>query len=119
MKTVAKKYMKILLVLTDENLSENNDITLVCLEQLYPFPAQELGSILNAYSGIEIIWCQEEPQNMGAWTHVFFALNDMGIDIQYVGRPASGSPSTGYTAVHQAEQSAIIKAALTIKKDAI
>lgn len=102
-----------------ENLSENNDITLVCLEQLYPFPAQELGSILNAYSGIEIIWCQEEPQNMGAWTHVFFALNDMGIDIQYVGRPASGSPSTGYTAVHQAEQSAIIKAALTIKKDAI
>lgn len=99
-----------------ENRTEDQDIALIRLEQLYPFPAQELGNLLSQYPLTEIVWCQEEPQNMGAWTHVFFALKDMGIDIQYIGRPAAGSPSTGYTSVHQAEQSAIIKATLTLKR---
>jgi 2-oxoglutarate dehydrogenase E1 component len=99
-----------------ENRTEDQDVALIRLEQLYPFPAQELGNILSQYSVTDVVWCQEEPKNMGAWTHVFFALNDMGIDIQYVGRAAAGSPSTGYTSVHQAEQSAIIKAALTLKR---
>ncbi len=99
-----------------ENRSPDQNISLIRLEQLYPFPAQELSKIIAQHPDAEIVWCQEEPKNMGAWTHVFFALKDMGIDINYVGRPPAGSPATGYTSVHQAEQSAIVKAALTLKR---
>lgn len=99
-----------------ENLPENSKIVLIRLEQLYPFPETELGAILKQYTNAEIIWCQEEPKNMGAWTHIYFALKDMGLDVKYVGRKAAASPASGYTAVHQAEQSAIINEALTIKR---
>ena len=99
-----------------ENRSPDQNISLIRLEQLYPFPAQELGAIIAQHPEAEIVWCQEEPKNMGAWTHVFFALKDIGIDVNYIGRPPAGSPATGYTSVHQAEQSAIIQAALTLKR---
>ncbi len=99
-----------------ENRSPDQNLSLIRLEQLYPFPAQELGEIITQHPDAEIVWCQEEPKNMGAWTHVFFALKDIGIDANYIGRPPAGSPGTGYTSVHQAEQSAIIHAALTLKR---
>jgi 2-oxoglutarate dehydrogenase E1 component len=98
------------------SLSENPKIMLIRLEQLYPFPSQELAAVLNQYTSTQIVWCQEEPQNMGAWSHVYFALKNMGLESMYIGRKPAASPASGYIAVHQAEQSAIINEALTIQR---
>lgn len=100
-----------------EQRKDDGNIALIRLEQLYPFPTNVLQSILDQHPTAEVVWCQEEPQNMGAWTHVYFALKAMGVEANYVGRPASASPATGYTSVHQAEQSAVINAALNHTKD--
>lgn len=99
-----------------EILPQDSKIVVIRLEQLYPFPTQELEAVLNQYTAAEIVWCQEEPKNMGAWAHVYFALKDMGIEPKYIGRRPTASPASGYTAVHQNEQSAIINDALTIKR---
>jgi 2-oxoglutarate dehydrogenase E1 component len=99
-----------------EKRSTSDPIALIRIEELYPFPNQELATLLKRYSDTEIVWCQEEPENMGAWRHVYFSLKDMGIEVKYVGRRAAASPASGYTSVHQAEQSAIINEALTIKR---
>ena len=100
-----------------EHREDDSKIALVRLEQLYPFPTASLESIFRKHPNAQIVWCQEEPQNMGAWTHVYFALKDMGVEATYIGRTAAASPATGYTSVHQAEQSAIINTALNHTKD--
>ena len=92
------------------------NIALIRIEELYPTPSEQLANILKHHPNASVTWCQEEPQNMGAWTHIYFALKTLGIDPEYIGRKPASSPSTGYTSVHQAEQSAIINAALDIKR---
>ncbi|MCP5322866.1 MAG: 2-oxoglutarate dehydrogenase E1 component [Candidatus Paracaedibacteraceae bacterium] len=99
-----------------EQRAPDANTALIRIEQLYPFPSDELKTIFNKNPNAQIVWCQEEPQNMGAWTHVYFNLKDIGITPEYIGRPPAASPATGYTAVHQAEQSAIINAALNVKR---
>jgi 2-oxoglutarate dehydrogenase E1 component len=100
-----------------EHRKDDDKIALVRLEQLYPFPTASLEPIFQRHPNAQVVWCQEEPKNMGAWTHAYFALKDMGVEATYVGRQAAASPATGYTSVHQAEQSAIINTALTHTKD--
>jgi 2-oxoglutarate dehydrogenase E1 component len=100
-----------------EHRKDDDKIALVRLEQLYPFPAASLESIFRKHPNAQIVWCQEEPQNMGAWTHAYFALKDMGVEATYIGRHSAASPATGYTSVHQAEQSAIVNTALNHTKD--
>ena len=99
-----------------EHCPDDAPITFVRIEELYPFPANELAAVFKANPDAQIVWCQEEPKNMGAWTHIYFALKDMGVSIDYVGRPVASSPATGYNSVHQKEQSAIINAALNFKR---
>lgn len=91
-----------------EKRPQQSNIALIRLEQLYPFPNKEIHSILENHPRANIVWCQEEPQNMGAWSHIYFAFKDMGITVEYIGRKASASPATGYASVHQMEQSTII-----------
>ncbi len=98
-----------------------DDIALIRLEQLYPFPDDELEDILRPYSNIEdIIWCQEEPMNQGAWyssqhhmRHVIQHLKPE-LHLSFVGRESSAAPASGYMSVHLEEQKQFINQALTI-----
>ena len=97
-----------------------DDIALVRLEQLYPFPDEELDAILKNYTSLEsVVWCQEEPQNQGAWYssqhHMRSAFNRLGpaLYLVYAGRPGSAAPASGYMSVHLDEQKRFIDEALT------
>jgi 2-oxoglutarate dehydrogenase E1 component len=95
------------------------DVALLRVEQLYPFPEGTLAEELARYPKAEIVWCQEEPENMGAWTFVDrrieAVLEDMGARARrprYVGRPAAASPATGLLTRHNFEQKALVAEAL-------
>jgi len=89
---------------------------IVRLEQLYPFPADELVPVLERYgAAAELVWVQEEPRNMGAWRFVHEQMHKALPDrreIRYVGRPERASPAEGYPALHQREQQHVIAQAL-------
>jgi 2-oxoglutarate dehydrogenase E1 component len=95
---------------------ERRDVAIVRVEQLYPFPARELGEILRRYpQSAEVRWVQEEPKNQGAWQFVAPLLQSLlGADrgLQYVGREEAASPATGSYKIHQAEEAAILDEAL-------
>jgi 2-oxoglutarate dehydrogenase E1 component len=86
------------------------------VEQLYPFPAQELTTLLGRYPSLdEVIWAQEEPRNMGAWSYMEPRLRGLlpsGVSLGYAGRPERASPAEGYPAAHAAEQQRIVEEAL-------
>ena len=80
---------------------------------------RELGAAISAYRNADVVWCQEEPENMGAWHFLDRKIEGVlaGLDLKakrpaYVGRPAAASPATGLAKVHQAEQDALVKMAL-------
>ncbi|MDX9845581.1 MAG: 2-oxoglutarate dehydrogenase E1 component [Tenuifilaceae bacterium] len=86
---------------------EARDIALVRIEQLYPFPAKQVGEVLKKYpNAIQWLWVQEEPQNMGAWN--FIRDNFVNLPIQVVSRQPSGSPAVGLSKIHNQEQQEII-----------
>ncbi len=90
-----------------------DDVALIRVEQLYPFPEAQLRSVLSRYKkATEWAWAQEESQNMGAWTFMEPRLRAMGFPVDYVGRDASASPATGSYAVHNREQKELVWAAL-------
>jgi 2-oxoglutarate dehydrogenase E1 component len=86
------------------------------LEQLYPFPVQQAKALLAGYPNLrELVWAQEEPQNMGAWRATRHRLEEAkpeGVPLFYVGRPWRASPSEGYPTAHLREQDRIVRAAL-------
>jgi 2-oxoglutarate dehydrogenase E1 component len=91
------------------------DVALVRVEQLYPFPSEEYEAILNRYATArEIVWCQEEPQNQGAWYQIRHRLQELlgGGQVLYAGRAPAAAPATGISKIHEAEQQALIHAAL-------
>jgi 2-oxoglutarate dehydrogenase E1 component len=97
-----------------------NDVALVRLEQLYPFPSAEVQAELKKYQNAEIIWCQEEPKNMGAWKFVEELFEESSLAVKhknsrpkYVGRVACASPATGYGSYHTREQKNLIDEALS------
>ena len=83
------------------------DVRLVRLEQLYPFPKDALLAELG--EDAELVWCQEEPRNMGAWTFIVQRLADIGRTATYAGRPDSSSPATGSYQRHRAEQAYLVR----------
>ncbi len=96
-----------------------DDVYLLRLEQFYPFPAQAMTHELGRFKGAEVVWCQEEPKNQGAWTFVEpnleWVLTHIGAAnprARYVGRSASASPATGLATRHKAEQAALVNEAL-------
>ncbi|MGB0353308.1 MAG: 2-oxoglutarate dehydrogenase E1 component [Paracoccaceae bacterium] len=99
-----------------------DDVYLLRLEQFYPFPAMSLMKELERFKIAEIVWCQEEPKNQGAWTFVEpnleWVLTRIGAThsrATYAGRAASASPATGLASQHKAQQTALINEALTIE----
>ncbi|AAU37962.1 2-oxoglutarate dehydrogenase E1 component [[Mannheimia] succiniciproducens] len=103
-----------------EQRRKNNqtDIAIIRIEQLYPYPHEEMRDILTAYSHVkDYVWCQEEPLNQGAWycsQHNFVANLPADGKLRYVGRPASASPAVGYLALHNEQQKALVAEALAI-----
>jgi len=95
---------------------EEQRIAVVRVEQLYPLPAAELKDALAGYpDGAELVWCQEEPRNMGAWQHMFECLEEVtDRRPRYVGRRRSASPATGSKKVHKKEQTALVVEATTL-----
>lgn len=89
------------------------DIAVIRLEQLYPLSKNALDKILSRYkNNPEIVWVQEEPENMGAWTYILKTLRKYNVDV--ISRKASASPATGFLKVHKQEQEAIINKAFTL-----
>ena len=91
---------------------DRKDVALVRVEQLYPFPLAELTAELARHPGAEVVWCQEESKNMGAWSFVVLLLLEAGILPRYAGRRASAAPATGFHERHAAEQAALVAEAL-------
>jgi 2-oxoglutarate dehydrogenase E1 component len=98
--------------------TQKKAIAVVRVEQLYPIPHVELSTVLSRYpDNCEIAWCQEEPQNQGAWYQTMHNLLASMHDKQtlyYTGRPSSASPAVGYYSVHIEEQNAMVSQAITI-----
>lgn len=102
-----------------------NDVKLLRLEQIYPFPSRTLKEILSDTPNAEVAWCQEEPKNMGAWFFVDRRIEDVLRSFNskssrpvYVGRPEAASPATGSLSRHNKEQADLVNEALetTTKK---
>jgi 2-oxoglutarate dehydrogenase E1 component len=98
-----------------------NDVAIIRVEQIYPFPVLSLPPLLAPYRNAQVVWCQEEPENMGAWTFVDRRIEKVlgGMDISakrpaYVGRAAAASPATGLAKTHAAEQAALVRSALSL-----
>jgi 2-oxoglutarate dehydrogenase E1 component len=96
-----------------------NDLYLLRVEQLYPFPAKALITELSRFRGAEMVWCQEEPKNMGAWSFidpylewVLAHIDAKHQRVRYTGRPASASPATGLMSKHLAQLESLLDDAL-------
>ncbi|CAK9077167.1 2-oxoglutarate dehydrogenase [Durusdinium trenchii] len=124
------------LVAERERLGLKN-VAIITLEQLAPFPFDRVKQVMERYSHVDIgdgvhpgqlVWCQEEPKNMGPWAYVrprfvttaregFDQENDFHRDLvmRYIGRRAAASPATGYPKLHNAEQEAILREAVWVR----
>jgi 2-oxoglutarate dehydrogenase E1 component len=95
---------------------EIENVAITRLEQFYPFPDRDVRNIFEEYSNVkDIVWCQEEPKNMGAWTFVAPRIMQElqeGQSLRYVGRQASASPAAGQMKIHKAEQEKLVNDAL-------
>jgi 2-oxoglutarate dehydrogenase E1 component len=111
-------------LLEERRKRELDDVMLVRIEQLYPFPHKTLVKDFADYKHAEFIWCQEEPRNMGSWTFVrepFEAvMAEIGAEIgpkggpRYVGRAAAASPASGLLRHHNEEQARLVDEALSV-----
>ncbi|HWM14630.1 MAG TPA: multifunctional oxoglutarate decarboxylase/oxoglutarate dehydrogenase thiamine pyrophosphate-binding subunit/dihydrolipoyllysine-residue succinyltransferase subunit [Gaiellaceae bacterium] len=103
-------------VVGHEAHGEAEGVAVARLEQLYPFPVAAYDELLSRYPGVtEVVWTQEEPQNMGAWRAIRHRLEEglpAEVDLRYVGRPWRASPSEGYPTAHVLEQDRIAREAL-------
>jgi 2-oxoglutarate dehydrogenase E1 component len=96
-----------------------DDVYILRVEQLYPFPARALITELGRFPNADIVWCQEEPKNMGAWTFiepnlawVLDHVTPKGRRARYAGRPSSASTATGLLSKHIHEQKTLVDDAL-------
>jgi len=103
--------------ITSPNYEQAQNVAIIRIEELHPFPAGELEAVVERYPNLrEAIWLQEEPRNMGAWNYLAArvrAILPRGVELKYVGRPEFSSPSEGSLRQHAAEQTRIVQSALT------
>lgn len=96
------------------------DVAIVRLEQLYPFPLNMLDSVLKRYTKLkDVVWLQEEPENMGAWMFVYPFLRKIikgTVPLHYMGRRRNSSPAEGTASMHRVNQEALIKQAFMTGK---
>jgi 2-oxoglutarate dehydrogenase E1 component len=104
-------------LLAKRNETKRTDVAIIRVEQLYPFPHKQFEAQMQRYPGAaEVVWCQEEPQNQGAWyqtAHYFRENMREDQKLNYVGRPPSASPAGGYLARHNERQRALVEQAFS------
>jgi 2-oxoglutarate dehydrogenase E1 component len=97
-----------------------NDIAIVRVEQYYPFPGGEIETAMKKYPNAEVVWVQEEPKNMGAWTFISDCITEVmdavgnTTRLRYIGRKTAASPAAGYMKIHSREQQALVAEAMTL-----
>ncbi|WGE65937.1 2-oxoglutarate dehydrogenase E1 component [Actinobacillus equuli subsp. equuli] len=105
-------------LLEQRRQNEQTDVAIIRIEQLYPFPYEDMKKVLEPYAHVkDFVWCQEEPLNQGAWycsKHNFEASIPEKAKLTYAGRPASASPAVGYTSLHTQQQKQLVVEALTL-----
>jgi 2-oxoglutarate dehydrogenase E1 component len=108
-------------LLAERRAKDIKDIALIRLEQIYPFPEISLNRALAPYTNADVVWCQEEPENAGAWTFVDRRIEKVlsRLDMKvrrpiYVGREAAASPATGLARTHMAQQARLVATVLGI-----
>jgi 2-oxoglutarate dehydrogenase E1 component len=108
-------------LLAERRSKDIKDIAIVRLEQLYPFPKNSLGRVLAPYVNADVVWCQEEPENMGAWhfldRRIEKVLSRLDMKVRrpiYVGRDAAASPATGLAKTHIVQQARLVATVLGI-----
>ena len=91
------------------------DVAILRVEQLYPFPHKTFAAEVKRFpNATDVVWCQDEPQNQGAWFYVQHYVHENMLEGQklgYAGRPASASPAVGYSHLHQEQQKALLEQA--------
>ncbi|MDP4656197.1 MAG: 2-oxoglutarate dehydrogenase E1 component, partial [Algoriphagus sp.] len=92
---------------------KNTQVALVRLEQLHPLPKKQIFDVLKSYKGAEVVWVQEEPENMGYWNYLLRLLYQE-LPMRVIARKSSASPATGYNKVHVEEQRNLVAQALTL-----
>jgi 2-oxoglutarate dehydrogenase E1 component len=98
------------------------DTAIIRIEQLYPFPIEEMDAVLARYpNAIDVVWVQEEPRNQGAWVYLLARLHLFGRlhepqQLRLVARPYSASPAVGYMAKHLEQQQALVDEALKLPR---
>ena len=112
MLSIAKLHYDLLEARTDAA-----DVALARVDELYPWPGADIAALVDRYPNLEdVVWAQEEPKNMGAWTFVApqlrVATGNM-LTIRYIGRPERASPAEGYSEAHKVEQTRIVTDVLT------
>ncbi len=105
-------------ILQERRIREQKNVAIIRLEQIHPFPMQELGAEIEKYPHLEhVVWCQEEPKNQGCWYQISYSLGKILADKQtlnYVGREGSPSPAVGYYKLHVKQQQKIVNDALAV-----
>ena len=95
--------------------NEANDVAIIRVEQVYPFPHKAFAAAIKKYpNAVDIVWCQDEPQNQGAWFFIQHNIHENMLEGQklgYSGRAASASPAVGYSHLHQEQQKALVDGA--------
>lgn len=110
-----KVYFELLEKRRKENMT---NVAILRVEQLYPFPHEEMVAALSEYQAVtDFVWCQEEPQNQGAWyssQHHFWNAIPAGARLTYAGREASAAPACGYPSLHAEQQESLVNSALKL-----
>jgi 2-oxoglutarate dehydrogenase complex dehydrogenase (E1) component-like enzyme len=104
-------------VVGSEARAQAGAIAVARIEELYPFPTEQARALVSSYPALaEVVWVQEEPQNMGPWRSIRHRLEEVTGDlpVRFVGRPWRASPSEGYPTAHLIEQGRIVRDALTL-----
>ncbi len=106
---------KVLIDLEQSEHRDSENVAVARVEMLAPFQTEPLRELIDSYPNVkEIVWLQEEPRNMGAWSYMGYRLRDLvedRIPVRYIGRPDQASPAEGYAEAHKANQARIIEAA--------
>jgi len=107
-------------LLESRELNARRNVAIVRIEQLYPFPVDEYAAIIASYPNAnKIVWCQEEPQNQGAWYQIRHRLQTpLGADrtLYYAGRDSAAAPASGLFKLHLQQQQALVEAALDVRR---
>ncbi|TVR11660.1 MAG: 2-oxoglutarate dehydrogenase E1 component [Planctomycetota bacterium] len=94
---------------------DRNDSAIIRIEQLYPFPGEQLKTILAQYPQVnQVVWCQEEPQNNGPWSFIAPRLENLGLEVSYVGRRPAASPAPGRASRFKTTQEQLVNEALGV-----